>query len=57
MMLDKGAMASMMSGSGPTVFGLARNREQAEAIANVLRQNTNADVFVTRTFQMNRRKA
>ena len=57
MMLDKGAMASMMSGSGPTVFGLARNREQGEAIANVLRQNTNADVFVTRTFQMNRRKA
>lgn len=57
MMLDKGAMASMMSGSGPTVFGLAKNREQAEAIADVLRQETNADVFVTRTFQMNRRKA
>jgi 4-diphosphocytidyl-2-C-methyl-D-erythritol kinase len=57
MMLDKGAMASMMSGSGPTVFGLARSREQAEAIADVLRQKTNADVFVTRTFQMNRRKA
>ena len=57
MMLDNGAMASMMSGSGPTVFGLARSREQAEAIANVLRQETNADVFVTRTFQMNRIKA
>ncbi len=57
MMLDKGAMASMMSGSGPTVFGLAKNREQAESIADVLRQETNADVFVTRTFQMNRRKA
>ena len=57
MMLDKGAMASMMSGSGPTVFGLAKNREQAESIADVLRQETNADVFVSRTFQMNRRKA
>ncbi len=57
MMLDKGAMASMMSGSGPTVFGLVKSREQAEAIADVLRQNTNADVFVTRTFQMNRIKA
>ena len=57
MMLDRGAMASMMSGSGPTVFGLAKNREQAESIADVLRQETNADVFVTRTFQMNRRKA
>ena len=57
MMLDRGAMASMMSGSGPTVFGLAKNREQAESIADVLRQETNADVFVTRTFQMSRRKA
>jgi len=57
MMLEYGAMASMMSGSGPTVFGLARNREQAEAIANVLRRETNADVFVTRTFQINQRKA
>ncbi|WP_173435606.1 4-(cytidine 5'-diphospho)-2-C-methyl-D-erythritol kinase [Selenomonas ruminantium] len=57
MMLDKGAMASMMSGSGPTVFGLAKSREQAESIADVLRQETNADVFVTRTFQMSRRKA
>jgi len=57
MMLDKGAMASMMSGSGPTVFGLVRSREQAEAVADVLRRKTNADVFVTRTFQMNRRKA
>ena len=56
MMLEHGAMASMMSGSGPTVFGLARNREQAEAIADVLRKETNADVFVTRTFQMNRIK-
>lgn len=57
MMLAHGAMASMMSGSGPTVFGLARSREQAESIADVLRQETNADVFVTRTFQMNRMKA
>ncbi|SHK63611.1 4-diphosphocytidyl-2-C-methyl-D-erythritol kinase [Selenomonas ruminantium] len=57
MMLEHGAMASMMSGSGPTVFGLARSREQAEEIANVLRRETNADVFVTRTFQMNRMKA
>ena len=56
MMLEHGAMASMMSGSGPTVFGLASSREQAEAIADVLRQRTNADVFVTRTFQMNRMK-
>lgn len=57
MMLDKGAMASMMSGSGPTVFALAQNREQAEEIAGFMRQEKNADVFVTRTFQLNRMKA
>jgi len=57
MMLAKGAMASMMSGSGPTVFALAQNREQAEEIAGFMRQEKNADVFVTRTFQLNRMKA
>ncbi len=57
MMLDKGAMASMMSGSGPTVFALAQNREQAEEIAGFMRREKNADVFVTRTFQLNRMKA
>ena len=57
MMLAKGAMASMMSGSGPTVFALAKNREQAEEIAGFMRQEKNADVFVTRTFQLNRMKA
>lgn len=49
MMLEQGAMASMMSGSGPTVFGLTESREQAEWIAGVLRQNTDADIFVTHT--------
>ncbi len=57
MMLDNGAMASMMSGSGPTVFALAQSREQAEKIAGLMRQEKNADVFVTRTFQLNRMKA
>ena len=57
MMLAKGAMASMMSGSGPTVFALAQNREQAEEIAGFMRREKNADVFVTRTFQLNRMKA
>lgn len=49
MMLEQGAMASMMSGSGPTVFGLTESREQAERIAGGLRQNTDADIFVTHT--------
>ena len=48
-MLDQGAIASMMSGSGPTVFGLARTEERAEQIAIFLKRFTDAEVFVTRT--------
>ena len=51
MMIEQGAMASMMSGSGPTVFGLAESREVAEKIASCLRKNTDAYVFVTRTVE------
>ena len=49
MMLEQGAMASMMSGSGPTVFGLVGSRAQANKIADHLRASTKADVFITRT--------
>lgn len=49
MMLEGGAMASMMSGSGPTVFGLTADKATAEKIAARLRENTRANVFVTRT--------
>lgn len=49
MMLAGGAMASMMSGSGPTVFGLTEDKATAEKIAASLRENTRANVFVTRT--------
>lgn len=46
-MLSQGAMASQMSGSGPTVFALAESKEQAEKIAACMRQETDAQVFVT----------
>ena len=49
MMLEQGAMASMMSGSGPTVFGLVGSRVQANKIADHLRASTKADVCITRT--------
>ena len=49
MMLEQGAMASMMSGSGPTVFGLVGSRVQANKIADHLRASTKADVFITCT--------
>lgn len=50
LMLDKGALASMMSGSGPTVFGLTDTEERAREIAAYLRaQVPEAEVLVTRT--------
>lgn len=50
-MLQQGAMVSMMSGSGPTVFGLLGTRAAAERLAAVLREQTDADVFVCHTTQ------
>ena len=49
LMMEKGALVSMMSGSGPTVFGLAARKGEALRIAGFLRHVTRADVFVTRT--------
>ncbi len=50
-MMQQGALASMMSGSGPTVFGLLETREAAERLAASLREKTDADVFVCHTTQ------
>ncbi|ORU01470.1 4-diphosphocytidyl-2-C-methyl-D-erythritol kinase [Anaerovibrio sp. JC8] len=54
-MLNKGALASMMSGSGPTVFGLAPDEavanEMAEAIRNI---DSEAAVFTAKTVGRNR---
>jgi 4-diphosphocytidyl-2-C-methyl-D-erythritol kinase len=47
-MLAAGAMASLMSGSGPTVFGLAASKEKAEKIAAAVREY-GAWVTVTET--------
>ena len=49
LMLEKGALMSMMSGSGPTVFGLTAKKSEALRIAGFLRHATRAEVFVTRT--------
>lgn len=48
-MLGCGAMAALMSGSGPTVFGIAKSRELAEAIARRLRAEGVPEVFVAET--------
>ena len=51
LMLQAGAMAAMMSGSGPTVFGLCPDEDTAGNIAELLRRETEAEaaVFVTTT--------
>lgn len=48
-MREYGAMASLMSGSGPTVFGLVENKKQAEDIAEKLRSYNNVEIIVTKT--------
>ena len=52
MMKEAGAIASLMSGSGPTVFGLAETRAQAEQIADAVRL-PDVDVFVSKTVGCN----
>lgn len=49
-MMEHGAMASMMSGSGPTVFGLVREKQQAWHLADTLKKyDGEASVFVAET--------
>ena len=50
LMMEHGAMASMMSGSGPTVFGLVREKQQAWHLADTLNKyDGEAGVFVAET--------
>ena len=50
LMMEHGAMASMMSGSGPTVFGLVREKQQAWHLADTLKKyDSEAGVFVAET--------
>jgi len=48
-MLEYGALASLMTGSGPTVFALTADRIQAEFIAKSIQKHTNAQIIVTET--------
>ncbi|AIF53847.1 4-(cytidine 5'-diphospho)-2-C-methyl-D-erythritol kinase [Pelosinus sp. UFO1] len=47
-MMQYGAMASLMSGSGPTVFGLVEEQAGAEYLAAKIRSQRSAEVFVTK---------
>ncbi|WP_287450294.1 4-(cytidine 5'-diphospho)-2-C-methyl-D-erythritol kinase [Anaerovibrio sp.] len=54
-MLNKGALASMMSGSGPTVFGIAPDVSVAEKMAAAIKNIDNeAAVFTAKTVGRNR---
>lgn len=49
MMSAGGALAAMMSGSGPTVFALMESEKEAQSLAKKLREETDAAVFCTET--------
>ena len=54
-MLEAGALASMMSGSGPTVFAIAPDKAVAEKIAEKIRVlDSKAAVFTAKTIGRNR---
>lgn len=47
-LVESGALGSMMSGSGPTVFGIFESRDKAEKAFNKLKHEK-CDVFLTHT--------
>lgn len=56
-LLELGALGSLMSGSGPTVFGLFEDKEVAMQAATVIKKEMKyKDVFVTELFQPNEKK-
>jgi len=54
-MIQYGAVASLMSGSGPTVFGLVLDKRKAEYIADRLRSQSDAEIIITKTVEGNGR--
>ncbi|HAJ73283.1 MAG TPA: 4-(cytidine 5'-diphospho)-2-C-methyl-D-erythritol kinase [Lachnospiraceae bacterium] len=55
-MISCGAMGALMSGSGPTVFGIFKDKQEAAFAADQIRKEKLArNVFVTRPFQINRK--
>lgn len=47
-MENNGSLKAVMSGSGPTVYGIYRNRQQAENTAEILKKSY-TDVYITYT--------
>ncbi|NLM12131.1 MAG: 4-(cytidine 5'-diphospho)-2-C-methyl-D-erythritol kinase [Epulopiscium sp.] len=54
-LVEYGALGALMSGSGPSVFGLFENHKDAQAAAKELRLHSKAkDIFVTTIFNRER---
>lgn len=49
-MKENGALNALMSGSGPTVFGIFENKEDAEKCKRLLKGKLAKQVFVTETY-------
>ena len=50
-MIEYGALGALMSGSGPSVFGLYRNKKEAQAASTELKLHSEAkDVFIATIF-------
>ncbi|GAG10589.1 unnamed protein product, partial [marine sediment metagenome] len=47
-LIEEGALGALMSGSGPTVFGIAQNKEQALKIFKKLKSEYNS-IWVVHT--------
>lgn len=50
---DYGAMAAMMSGSGPTVFAIVEDSQKAKDIVSKIQLDFDADVFAVETAEKN----
>lgn len=48
-MREAGALQTLMSGSGPTVFGLARDQHHAQQVAQHLQAAVDGQIIITRT--------
>ena len=48
MLLEQGALASLMSGSGPTVFAFVESEKEARRIASFMDRSVDAEVYLTR---------
>lgn len=57
MLINEGAISAMMSGSGPTVFGIFKKEIEARAAVRKIKYSGIAQqVYYTRPFNINRRK-